>query len=494
MPLPVDSKNQWPPPCVPQLDFAVWNEWYSGCFSPAGNALSSIPQTSGGVTERLTGGFVHRHPNLKVGSQAPSKPSAQPVHCPLAADLCQVSADLLYGEMPDVKLPDEAEASDDRLDELLEGCDAQNTLLEASEVCAALGGTYLRVTWDTSVADAPFLTYVDADHAVPEFRWGRLWSVLFWRVVSEEGDRVLRHVECHDPGVILHALYSGTKSYLGSRVTLDQSEETADLADVVQLPAELRGGLTTWYVPNVRPNQRNRGSHLGRSDFGGSEDLLDGLDEVYSSLMRDVRLSQSRIIVPSGTLASGDGRGSGKRLDLDREVFTDIDVPPEGMQPTLMQPDIRAERHLLVAVDLVKQIVSKAGYSPQTFGLEIAGRAESGTALRIREERTYRTLSRKRRYNEGALSRAGETLLVIDSTVFGRSTPVARPKIVWRDADLGAGELARTLVDLRTAEAASTETRVRTLHPEWNDTKVTDEVARILSESGMLVPSPPALP
>jgi len=160
------------------------------------------------------------------------------------------------------------------------------------------------------------------------------------------------------------------------------------------------------------------------------------------------------------------------------------------MTPQLMQPDIRVEKHLAAAVALTREIVSKAGYSPQTFGLDIAGQAESGTALRIREERTYRTLGRKRRYWESGLQDAFQALLAIDAAEFSGQAAPARPAIVWPEEGMGLGEMAETMVALRNAEAASIETRVRLVNPDWDDDAVAAEVERIKAETGGIVPEP----
>ncbi len=266
MALPTDPNLPWPPQSVPQIDFSVWGEWYSGEFSPAGSEYSTVPVTTGGVTERLTGGFVHRHPSVQGGSTTNPRPGSQAVHCPLAGDIAQASADLLFSEMPNIRITEEvAKASEKRLTWLLDEMGAQNVFLEAAEPCAALGGTYLRVTWDRAFADYPFLTSVDADKAVPEFTWsGQLRAVTFWRkVAGKDPKAVYRHLERHEPGSILHGLYLGTKSKLGSSVGLDQSEETQGLSDTITLPEALRNGLVAFYVPNVRPNRRHRDSYLG---------------------------------------------------------------------------------------------------------------------------------------------------------------------------------------------------------------------------------------
>ncbi|MFF3677410.1 hypothetical protein ACFYYS_25950 [Streptomyces sp. NPDC002120] len=53
-------------------------------------------------------------------------------------------------------------------------------------------------------------------------------------------------------------------------------------------------------------------------------------------------------------------------------------------------------------------------------------------------------------------------------------------------------QTATTLDLLARAGAVSTGTKVRILHPEWDDTAVQDEVAAILAETGAAAPDPVA--
>lgn len=48
--------------------------------------------------------------------------------------------------------------------------------------------------------------------------------------------------------------------------------------------------------------------------------------------------------------------------------------------------------------------------------------------------------------------------------------------------------VAQTLSLLQQAQAVSTDTKVRTLHPDWDDVAVAEEVERILTETGAAVP------
>ena len=488
--LPTNPKQPWPPAGVPVDDFNLWDEWYSGRFARPGTILSSERVTTGSFPERWTGGFVHRHANLRISNETGSRPGTQVLHVPLAADIAQKSAALLFGEMPSFAVDDAA--TQERL-ALLTG-DLQNELLVAAETGAALGGSYLRIVWDRAVADVPFVDHVDADRAVPDFRHGKLVAVTFWHEVTGDDGKgiVLRHLERYEPGWILHGLYRGDRRTLGYEIPLAGSPETEGLEAEIALPAAL---LAAVYAPNMLPMQHRRWSPLGRPDIAGAEGDLDALDETWSGLMRDVRHAQSRILIPMGALSVNDPsnpRGSGRSFELDREVFTDIDVPPEGMQPTFVQPEIRTAAYIDTATELIRQIVSKGGYSPRTFGLDMgtSGHAESGTALRIREQDTYRTLARQRRYWEPALAGVLEALLAIDAAEFASGDTPECPDVVWQEEDTGAGEMAQTVQMLFAAQAASIERRVRLVNPTWTDDDVNAEVARISAETGALVPPP----
>ena len=206
MALPVNPKQSWPPLRENGGDLDTWAAWYSG--DPQRLTADAQPQQN--RTARLF--FWKRR--TPVG-----KPQSG-LHMPLAGELASVSADLLFGDAFDLTVTDKAAAK--RLDELRSDTSLQNKLLEGAETCAALGGAYLRASWDKGLADEPFLTTMLPDHAVPEFRYGRLTAVTFWREVAGDSQKgiMLRHLERHERGVILHGLYRGEKDLLGHAIGL----------------------------------------------------------------------------------------------------------------------------------------------------------------------------------------------------------------------------------------------------------------------------------
>lgn len=512
MPLPANG-TPWPPkvlaPITPRL--AEWAAWFDG--SPealrgvygavtAATPVDRVAQHRGGVVGALARFWWGRPVNPGMAARVDQ------LHVPIAADLCQASADLLYAEPPTITVDDET--TQKRIAEHLD--DLHSVLASGAEVGAALGGRYHRVTWDRNVVrDRPFVTTIDADAAWPEFQWDRLVAVTFWHVVERTNTTVVRHLERHElddagNGLVFHGLYVGGADDLGVLHPLTEHRATAGLATVVDaFGAVVEGrtpGLLVEYVPNQRPQRRRDwrghavGRSLGRSDLDGLEGLMDALDETYSSLMRDIRLAKGRIMVAESMLDGGKP-GQGASFDLDRDVFVGLPgvLPPregKGLPVEAQQFEIRVDEHLRTCQQLVEDILRSAGYSAQTFGEGPDGAAVTATEVQSRERRSYLTRDRKIRLEKPAVVRLVQKLLSIDAAVFGtaglklgQSVQVAFGDSV-QDSLLS---LAQTAQALETARAASTATKVKMMHPDWDEKAVNAEVALILAEHALADPT-----
>jgi hypothetical protein len=182
---------------------------------------------------------------------------------------------LLFSEPP--PLTGSNDATKKRLEQLSEKL--HPTLLEGGELCATLGGSYLRVVWDEEISDRPWLSAVAGDSAVPEFAYGHLKAVTFWAVVHVDGNTVWRHLERHERGRILHGLYVGTLGMLGRRMALQDRPETEAIAEHITAEDWIETGaskhLTASYAPDVRPARAWRNipaaAYWGQSDFQGIE-------------------------------------------------------------------------------------------------------------------------------------------------------------------------------------------------------------------------------
>jgi hypothetical protein len=510
MPLPAPG-TQWPPPAhaAAYEALAVASAWYSSDR----DALARVYSRNRGDDPRdrvaqHRGGVVGRAARWFWGQ--PLNPLQRParLHVPLGADICSVSANMLFTERPTftvdggrMRLPGAGrEPREQRLDKVF-GEHAMVQLHEAAEVQAGLCGVYLAAGFDEALADHALISQVvHPDSAIPEWRAGRLAAVTFWRVVGRDGDRVWRHLEYHARGYIEHALYEGDARTVGRRVPLTDRPETAELV----IPEMIEGGyiltgldrLDVVYVPNAT-DRRHRSDpiahHLGRSDLQGVEPVLDSLDEAWTSWMRDVRHAKSRIHVPTGYLDAL-GPGQGAMVDLDREVYTELNAlnpGGAGLPITATQLAIRFAEHQATTEALAREAVSDAGYSPATFGM---GDAVSMTATEVeaRERKTLWLRSQKIRRWRLALADLAELLTEIDDREFGSGIGRVRPDVEFAPyASPGPLERAQTVALLAGAEAASRETLVAIQHPDWDAKRRADEVAAIEKQRAADAPADP---
>lgn len=505
MPLP-SSNMSWPPSelTVVRSKLSEWDAWYRGDPDELSRVYQGASQSRArNRPSQFRGGVTGALARFMWGRPLPEGQSDYRLHIPLAADLCQASADLLYSEAPAFTMTDAgaSTATSARLEAYVDD-DLVSTLAGGAELGAALGGRYHRVTWDPSLTSRPFLTTVDADAAWPEFRYGRLSAVTFWWVVEQDGGTVWRHVERHEldalgRGLVFYGLFRGTGSNLGEAHGLHEHASTRPVADQVQPDTGLLNvtptpGLLVAYIPNMTPNRAWRrdtvGRNLGRSDFDELEGLFDSLDEAYTSWMRDLRVAKARLLVPE-YMTRSKGPGEGLDFDLDRDVYTTINsaAPEDGdAKITPMQFQIRVDEHQRTTQDLIENILRSAGYSTSTFGEDEDG-AATATETNARKGRSLTTRGRKVRHERPALAALVEKMLWVDQSVLG--TPGLTPGAVSVDFGPGAQEsplqLAQTVAAMHQAQAASAAVRVRTLHPDWADDKVDAEAAAIVDEYGL---------
>ena len=446
------------------------------------------------------------------------------MHVPLASDIAKASADLLFAEPPAIlaEADDQpnaearAEATTAQLDRYVED-GLINVFAGAAETCSALGGVYLRATWDMPTRRV-FATRVDADAAIPEFRWGRLNRVVFWRTLPTMDSSVWRHLEIHELagefGIIRHQLWEGGTGDLGQLRPLTDHAATADLVDLIDTDGDgistRSPGLDVFYVPNVTPNPlwRNnpRGCNLGGPDIGGCEDLLDRLDHVYSSLMREVDLAKARLVVPEYMLTDL-GAGKGMGWDADREIWSPLpgltnkpDIGQTVVMPELFQPAIRVQDHLQIMQQIVEDILRSSGYSAATFGEDETG-SVTATEVNSKTNRSRLTRSRKIRHWQPAIRDLVSKMLAIDvamgevaraageSAFAGEDVDPSLVRVEFPQPQQSPVELAQTVNLLNQAQAISTLMKVRMAHPDWDDTQVQEEVDRIQGEGALTDPA-----
>ena len=480
----IKENMQWPPMNLERYKMKEHATWYSGEAELLANfyfdhELKNYMELNYGT--RNSNKFWARQ--IKNGSSFF-------IHVPIANDIAETSSTFLFGESPIIRFNSDSEAMKEQqsnLDTMLTESGFFNKLVEGAEVASALGGVYMKVAWDSDLSEHPIPVVCQCDDAFPTFKFGKLEKVSFVHEVSNDGSSVYRLVETISKGKIENVLYKGSSSNLGTKANLSECDATNGLKDEV----DTADVMTCVYIPNLLPNKLNRRSPQGRSDYQGQETLMDALDETFSAWMLDIQIARGKIHVPSGYVKQI-GENGKKSFNIDTMMYEELDVDPTAMTKPIeaTQFDIRSQQFEQTCLNLLDRIITSAGYSPQSFGLNIAGRAESGTALNVRERKSFGTTSKKQNYWEAPIKELVFAMCCIKNAFLGgKFNCDLKVNVAFMDSvSNNITEVSSSVKTLADAKAISTETKVRMVHPEWTDQQVEEEVERILNDESAGMP------
>lgn len=475
---------QWPPMDLERYKMKEYATWFSGEAELLANFYFDND-----LQNYLQLNYGTRNNNKFWARQIKNKSNFF-IHVPIANDISETSSAFLFGESPIIRFTN-SDASEnmqnnqEELDKMLVESEFFTKILEAAEVASAMGGVYIKVAWDSELSAHPIPVIAQCEQAFPTFKFGHLVKVQLVYDVSNDGSTVYRLVETIEKGKITNELYKGSADNLGKKESLSACDATKELEEEVST-----GDIMACvYVPNLLPNKLNRQSPTGRSDYQGTETLMDALDEVFSAWMVDVQLARGRIHVPSEYVK---GIGENARFSVDTMMYEEIEVDPTAITTpiTATQFAVRSDEFEKTCLNLLDRIITSSGYSPQSFGLNIAGRAESGTALNVRERKSFSTTSKKQNFWEPALKKLVHAMCVIKQEFLG-GTFTCDLDINVTFADGISNNLSETsscVKMLSDAKAISTETKVRMIHPEWTDEMINKEVEQILNDDSVGVP------
>lgn len=468
---------QWPPMDLERYKMKEHSTWYSGEAELLANFYFDND-----LQNYLQLNYGTRNSN-KFWARQIKNQSDFFIHVPVANDISETSSAFLFGETPLVRFNSDSEDMKDAqstLDKMLTESRFYQKLVEGAEVSSAIGGVFIKIAWDSELSEWPIPVIAQCEQAFPEFKFGKLVKVTLVYDVSNDGSTVYRLAETITKGKIENALYKGSSDNLGHKANLRECEATKDLKETV----DTADVMTCFYVPNMLPNKLNRQSPMGRSDYQGQETLMDALDEVFSAWMLDVQIARGKIHVPSGYIKELEGGKT--KYNIDTMMYEELDVDPTAMTDPIRatQFEIRSQQFEQTCLNLLDRIITSAGYSPQSFGLNIAGRAESGTALNVRERKSFSTTSKKQSYWEPAIKELVTSMCVIyNSFLGGNFTNDLEVNVEFMDSvSNNLTEVSNSVKTLSDAKAISTDTKVRMVHPEWTDEQVQEEVERILND------------
>lgn len=432
----------------------------------------------------------------------------------LAGNIASLSGDAMFAEPPTTRALVGGKSVkgkfQDVLDELANQSDTHLAMSEGGELTAGLSAVALVARWDRFNADKPWSEVIACDAVIPQYEGSRLVATTLFTVYNDlnsRGDIVSNryvHVEQHVSGFVVHALYKASGDTIGIRVPLDTIESTAYLLQILggirgaDLSLSFPTGITTPTAVYWRNRPTKRFSddgilaRFGRADMEGGEAYLDSHAMVWSSWMRDIKLARARLIVPE-TFMDLNNPGSGGIFDDDQEVLTPLSfIDIEGGETiTANQFKIRAEEHGKSLEAINREALTHAGWSSSSYG-DGAGTGSGGgvTATEVvdRTTLTERTRDKKARYFNAPFETHLRAKLELNTRFYGGPASPAALKLDIMHTKLSQMDPekeARVMAGLRSAQAASTKTLVRMLHPEWDDDLIEPEVVLIQEEAGI---------
>lgn len=519
MPLPAPD-TAWPParlaPILPRM--GEWSAWLAGepdtltaTYSGQSAALDALAPTRRQRIRTVRQRMFWGGRPTDVGQPAPHR-----LHIPLPADIATASAGLMFGSPPVLTVADKLGTA--TINRLIEERALWETCTSAFTVGAGLGGTYLRASWDPAVPGGAFLSKIDADQASPVFSpYGDLVEVTFVRTLEAlhaGAVTVWRHLERHylapagagnlaGFGMIEHTLWAGTDTNIGSMKELSAhwmmepfGTYRGALPYVLNLSTGSRG-LAVEYVKNKAEQLGWRhhpvGAWLGRSDFDQLEGEFDALDRVWSSLIREIDLAKARVFIPSALLRSMNGAGSGAAFDMDRELFTPLEIPPSlegGIDQSIKMSDfpIRVDEHIKAANEIQQGILRDAGYSARTFGEDENGNAMTATEVIDRNSRSGVTRNSKCNLAGPAIRRVLVKIMEINGSLGLGAVDTSDLTLSWPQSESESPETrARTVQALDAAGAISLWLKVTRANPGLDREDLLMEYRRIRAE-GMANP------
>jgi hypothetical protein len=386
---------------------------------------------------------------------------------PVVREIAAFSADLMFSEAANIT--HEEATLQEALDLILESNGFSPFLQDAAQAIAVEGRGGLRVQWDDDlplVTPVPVIDYIPEDHIIWEMKYKRF--VISGTVVIERTDdrdrNVYRLFEKHERGKVTRTLFRGSGSMLGREVPLTSFEEFAHFEPEVQTGLD---ALTLIRWDNV-PG--------GRSDITGMDTLLDRINEEYSRGTLKSRRSNP-ITFADRTLAD-----EGGRINMDGIQLTGggtlLDAEGGKQLVQTVQPDVRAEAQIMWIDYLLDSGLLFMGYSKASYGRDEGGSADSGKALKLRQARTLLKRAGKERMAREAI----QTALSVATAMLVGSASVQdlKPKVELADGlPTDEVEVSQGVATAMGAGAMSVETAVRTLHPDWSDDEILEEVDRI---------------
>ena len=380
----------------------------------------------------------------------------------------------------------------------------EDTLADLTETCvpvaSAMGCALMR---PVKVGTSWKVSTLKPTNFAARWAFGDLVSAQVWDWVPDTRPRaghrdVLVIVEDWDnlTGVVTTALFEGVHHQhgtieLGKRVAStepgDQLDEGHLLFDHQYHQQIVTDDRTIRYlIPFVWAFEDGQPIPVYR----GNEQLVKGLIELWTAEQEDAELARNRIAMSSDMVNRADvySDAGGRLAHAGFHAKDRLLITPPGMSAqsadgggveVISMPDSLIQRERIERRE--NATLEAIGINPQSIGRSVSGRSDSAAAKRADQQMTQNTI--------GGPARRWQHALNAISGEVGRLADVTAPVVDVREGlRQSFGERVETASAATAAEAMSTRTKIAYIHPEWDDTQVDDEVARMAAEGIILTP------
>ncbi|WP_054937008.1 phage portal protein [Moorella stamsii] len=346
--------------------------------------------------------------------------------------ISKICADLLFGEQIRVVVGEEDSQEQQAVDKIISDNNLHTVNYEMALSASWRGDAVYKARFgkyrDWSEGEQAIIEAVPANIFFPHLNGDNVQEMtgatLAW--VKEDGDRRYLRKEIHLPGIIRNELWLLDGSRIRRQVPL------STLPEYEGLPEEQETGYPGLLVEHV-PNWRLDDMFWGISDYVDLESMFDELNNRVSKISRILdKHSDPKLIVPPGLMRYDEKL---RRWYIEKEDLQVVEVDQEqaGDLPKYLVWDAQLEAAFKQIDKLLELLMMMSEVSPAAFGLDKAGVAESGRALKFRLIRTLAKINRKKLYFDQGLKNILYAAQVLDVTHGRGGYEPKIPRIEWAD-------------------------------------------------------------
>ncbi len=459
------------------------------------------------------------------------------IHSGLPGLICSKMPRILFGNgiAPTVSVykdsgevdKNKTKAATDYTLQLIDKVKLRDVLTECATNESWGGHSFIKFSFDTDLSNFPIIEAADIMSTEVVKERNETVAIIFktWYEDKKKGNQQRKYrldeiytTDATGDAVIRYELYELTTGE-EKRVPLNSIPETQKIVEAVNSDDEVvftgLKGMLAFEKPNKLPSLEFPHSNYGASDFEGTTDSFDAVDEAYSTIINEIRDNRTFRYFASHNFRRD--KDTGEILTPDdgftkNFVLTEGDIDQEqGVNKNRIVDQIpdKTEEHKAKYLTAVTVALNKAGLSPYSIG--ITGLESINQSAESQQERNKVTLETRKAklelwtpYLSKVLSQllAFNTYLLNTVGVKQDDMPLPDMDITLSTVTLDFGEYLqdtdKDLVDIwglaKSQGISSTQNAVRELHKSWSEKQILDETNVILFENGMATDTPNGLP